>query len=213
MECATCRPEYDLLAQGREKERGTIKWDSSVAKLGQGCWVEWTADICKSPWQLQSFKNNNWFKKSNCPGSSRKWEPGTVPPSPDLENSTLKQVLGSLSLTGLLKHPRWHPISGLCTGGAGNWDSFSLFFFFFCYLPSFFINLLVSRWPPQSGLLQGHFITWTIHIPSPRGWQFLSISKSHDPCSTCPGQRGQLQGVTNQYYLLAGWVSHCCCHK
>lgn len=65
------------------------------------------------------------LKKSNCPGSSRKWEPGIVPPSPDLENSTLKQALGSLSLTGLLKHPRWHPISGLCTGRPSNWDSFS----------------------------------------------------------------------------------------
>lgn len=34
MGCATCRSEYDLSAQEKENEHGTIKWDLSVAKLG-----------------------------------------------------------------------------------------------------------------------------------------------------------------------------------
>lgn len=38
--CATCRSEYDLLARGREEEHGTIKWDSSVANLGED--AEWS---------------------------------------------------------------------------------------------------------------------------------------------------------------------------
>lgn len=100
--CATCRSEYDLLAQGREEEHGTIKWDLSVAKLGEDAeWSEQRAFVnLPDSWRALKITIDLKKKKKNCPGNASKLEPGTVLPSPGSENQTLRQALGSLSLPG-----------------------------------------------------------------------------------------------------------------
>lgn len=153
--CATCRSEYDLLARGREEEHGTIKWDSSVANLGEDAeWSEQRAFV-NLPDSWRTLKITIDFKKKKtCPGNTSKLEPGTVLPSHGSENQTPRQALGSLSLIGDSSPPPpcGGPASGLCTGClADSWDSFPQI----SYMPSVFLQLPVSRWPPQSVLLQG----------------------------------------------------------
>lgn len=97
--CATCRSEYDLLARGREEEHGTIKWDSSVANLGEDAeWSEQRAFV-NLPDSWRTLKITIDLKKKNLPWE-HKLEPGTVLPSRGSENQTPRQALGSLSLIG-----------------------------------------------------------------------------------------------------------------